>query len=93
LPVIPIIGITGDQAVHGYICGIAYHWKAKIGARNMPVTNEAGLCETCRHMRQIVSDRGSVFYLCQLSTTDPRFPKYPRIPVMACAGFVPIRTQ
>jgi hypothetical protein len=59
----------------------------------MPVTNEAGLCETCRHMRQIVSDRGSVFYLCQLSTTDPRFPKYPRIPVMACAGFVPIRTQ
>jgi hypothetical protein len=59
----------------------------------MPVRNEAGLCETCRHMRQIVSDRGSVFYLCQLSATDPRFARYPRIPVIACTGFVPIRTQ
>jgi hypothetical protein len=34
-----------------------------------------------------MSDRGSVFYLCQLSKVDPSFPKYPRLPVLACAGY------
>jgi hypothetical protein len=38
-------------------------------------------------MRRIVSDRGSVFYLCELSKTDQRFPKYPRLPVLACVGY------
>jgi hypothetical protein len=38
-------------------------------------------------MRRIVSDRGSVFYLCGLSKTDPRFPKYPELPVLACVGY------
>jgi len=46
-----------------------------------------GLCAACVHARVIRSDRGSVFYLCQLSMSDPRFPKYPRLPVVACAGF------
>jgi hypothetical protein len=46
-----------------------------------------GLCETCRHARVIRSDRGSVFYLCQLSFTDPSFSKYPRLPVMECGGY------
>jgi len=45
------------------------------------------LCASCTHMRRIVSDRGSVFYLCELSKTDPRFPKYPRLPVLACVGY------
>jgi hypothetical protein len=27
-----------------------------------------------------------------LSRTDPRFPKYPRLPVLACSGYEP-RTQ
>jgi hypothetical protein len=47
----------------------------------------AGLCATCENMRSIVSDRGSVFYLCELSKTDARFPKYPRLPVRECAGY------
>jgi hypothetical protein len=33
--------------------------------------------------------RGSTFWLCELNATDPRFPKYPRLPVVACAGFTP----
>jgi pyrimidine operon attenuation protein / uracil phosphoribosyltransferase len=33
------------------------------------------------------SDRGSVFLLCALSGTDPRFRKYPRLPVLACDGY------
>jgi hypothetical protein len=47
----------------------------------------AGLCANCKHVRRILSDRGSVFYLCQLSKTDPRFPKYPPLPVTACDGY------
>jgi hypothetical protein len=47
----------------------------------------AGLCATCAHKREVISDRGSVFILCQLSKTDPRFPKYPRLPVVSCAGY------
>jgi hypothetical protein len=38
-------------------------------------------------MRRIVSDRGSVFILCRRSAEDSRFPKYPRLPVIGCAGF------
>jgi len=38
-------------------------------------------------MRLIESDRGSAFYLCGLSATDARFPKYPRLPVLRCAGY------
>jgi hypothetical protein len=46
-----------------------------------------GLCATCRHARVIQSAHGSTFYLCRLSETDPRFPKYPRLPVLRCSGF------
>jgi hypothetical protein len=48
-----------------------------------------GLCDTCRHVRLIVSGRGSRFLLCELSRTDPRFPRYPSLPVLACTGFEP----
>jgi hypothetical protein len=47
-----------------------------------------GLCIQCTHVQAIVSERGSRFYLCRLSAIDPRFPKYPRLPVVACGGFV-----
>jgi len=47
----------------------------------------AGLCATCRHAATIVSDRGSRFVRCGLSTTDPRFPRYPTLPVRACDGY------
>lgn len=46
-----------------------------------------GLCETCKFMRRMESDRGSVFYMCQRSLTDATFPKYPRLPVLQCAGY------
>lgn len=46
-----------------------------------------GLCATCAHKREIRSDRGSIFYQCQRAATDARYPQYPRLPVLACAGF------
>ena len=47
----------------------------------------AGLCERCVHMQIVTSAKGSQFYLCRLSATDPRFPRYPPIPVIRCDGF------
>jgi hypothetical protein len=47
----------------------------------------AGLCADCFHARRIESARSSVFYLCELSMSDPRFPKYPRLPVVSCSGY------
>jgi hypothetical protein len=49
----------------------------------------AGLCAKCRFARRIESARGSKFILCELSATDPAFPKYPRLPVIECAGYLP----
>lgn len=47
-----------------------------------------GLCETCAFCRVIRSDRGSIFYLCERSFTDPSYAKYPRLPVLECAGYL-----
>jgi hypothetical protein len=49
--------------------------------------NDRGLCGDCVHARVIKSDRSSTFLLCQLSFTDPRFAKYPRLPVLICSGY------
>jgi hypothetical protein len=49
----------------------------------------AGLCATCRHARRIVSGKGSAFWLCRRSETDPAFPRYPALPVLRCTGYEP----
>jgi hypothetical protein len=43
------------------------------------------------HQRVVDNTRGSSFSLCQRHKTDPRFPKYPRLPVVECRGFEPAR--
>jgi hypothetical protein len=50
----------------------------------------AGLCDRCRHAGVVTNDRGSRFVRCARADADPRFPKYPRLPVRECAGFAPI---
>ncbi len=49
----------------------------------------AGLCAACVHSREVLSGKGKKFYRCALSDTDPRFSKYPRIPVLTCEGHEP----
>jgi hypothetical protein len=39
------------------------------------------------HCKEIRSDRGSVFTMCLRSFREPDYPKYPRLPVLRCAGF------
>ncbi len=49
----------------------------------------AGLCFDCRFSRRVRSERGSTFFLCERAETDPRYRKYPPLPVLACPGYVP----
>jgi hypothetical protein len=49
---------------------------------------EVGLCWTCIHARRVQTSR-SRFWLCGRSATDPSFPRYPALPVLACRGFEP----
>jgi hypothetical protein len=51
-------------------------------------TPPAGLCESCRNVKVVETRKGSRFYLCTLAEVDARFPKYPRIPVLQCRGYV-----
>lgn len=45
-----------------------------------------GLCAACRHAR-VLASRSSVFLRCGLARSDPSFPRYPRLPVLACRGY------
>jgi hypothetical protein len=47
-----------------------------------------GLCGTCVHLRLLRSPR-STFARCAKAERDPAFPRYPRLPVVACAGHRP----
>ena len=60
---------------------------AGAGRINVSASAAVGLCATCKHVRVMQSDRGSVFLLCTRSATDQRFAKYPRLPVLSCAGY------
>ncbi len=56
-----------------------------------------GLCAGCQNVKIIDTRKGSRFYLCQLAEVDPRFPRYPRIPVLRCHGYreaaVPVQAE
>jgi hypothetical protein len=52
-----------------------------------------GLCDNCRHQQLVPNTRGSVFSLCLRSRTDPAYPRYPRVPVLACPGYEPRRGE
>lgn len=52
-----------------------------------PSSPREGLCATCLHARRVTSDRGSVFVRCHYASQDRSFPKYPRLPVLACAAY------
>ncbi len=56
-------------------------------ASGQATAERAGLCATCAHVRIVAGARDARFYLCQLSFTDARFPRYPVLPVTACAGY------
>ena len=46
-----------------------------------------GLCPSCKYVKFVTNDRGSRFVFCERSRIDPRFPRYPRLPVLSCSGY------
>lgn len=52
-----------------------------------PAAHIAGLCGSCKQMSRVESSRGSAFAMCNLSRSDPSFPKYPALPVLSCRGY------
>ena len=54
---------------------------------SVPPSHPAGLCRNCRHHRLTGNRRGSLFYLCERSKEDARFPRYPPLPVLTCTGY------
>lgn len=59
----------------------------------MTAAPEPGLCRNCAHARVLRSARGSAFRRCGLHDRDPSYPKYPRLPVLRCAGHAPEDTE
>lgn len=49
---------------------------------------EIGLCKECVHHSLVKNARENEFHLCEKSKTDSSFPKYPRLPVLECKGFL-----
>jgi hypothetical protein len=52
-----------------------------------PPPDPVGLCATCQWMRTVTNRRGSVFYRCGRAESDPRFVRYPPLPVLTCPGY------
>lgn len=48
--------------------------------------NRWGLCATCAQAVVITSDKGSTFVQCARAKDDPRYRRYPVVPVVRCEG-------
>jgi len=57
------------------------------------MTDDVGLCRTCRWVQVVTNRRGSTFFRCRLADTDARFVRYPPLPVLLCAGYEKARRE
>lgn len=46
-----------------------------------------GLCGSCRYRREVIGRLGATYLLCRRSESDSNYPKYPRLPLLRCAGY------
>ena len=60
---------------------------SKPAAPSPELVRTVGLCAVCLQARSTTTARGSTFWRCLRAETDPRFARYPRLPVTACPGF------
>src|SRR5438093_12408288 len=51
------------------------------------VVAAVGRCFPCRWMRAAGNQRGATFVRCTRADTDPRFVRYPTLPMRTCAGY------
>ncbi len=50
--------------------------------------SHVGLCLDCVHVKRVEGKEDTCYFLCELSFADHNFPKYPRLPVLRCPGYV-----
>lgn len=48
---------------------------------------DPGLCGGCAHANLTVTKRDTAYLRCLRAESDPRFLRYPRLPVGRCPGF------
>jgi hypothetical protein len=48
---------------------------------------DPGLCGDCLHASVKSTHRGTTYLRCTRAAWDERMPKYPRLPMLDCAGF------
>ncbi len=46
-----------------------------------------GLCGSCRYRREVIGRQGAMYVLCRRAESDSNYPKYPRVPMLRCAGY------
>jgi len=78
-----VVALGGRRGAHGvqHITSLSY---------DLMTDPVVGLCATCRWVRIVTNRRGSVFYRClraDLEPPDPRFVRYPPLPVLHCPGY------
>ena len=47
----------------------------------------AGLCAGCRHAKRLATKTGAPIFQCARAANEPRYAKFPRLPVSSCVGF------
>jgi hypothetical protein len=52
-----------------------------------------GLCADCSHAQRNQTRRGPVYLRCLLASLDASYPRYPRLPVLRCAGHAPVTVR
>ncbi len=78
---------TGGRSCYGVSRSLRYSACMANASNSWKSEESSGLCADCVHSRCVESSRGSVFLLCGLSRSDPRFAKYPPLPVLSCPGY------
>jgi len=59
----------------------------------MTDNDAVGLCRRCCWTRAVSNRRGSTFFRCGRADTDPRFARYPALPVLECIGYEEARAD
>jgi hypothetical protein len=53
----------------------------------LPEKRRVGLCTTCMHGQRIDHPRGGAgYWRCGRSSSNPDYPRFPRLPVVRCPG-------
>lgn len=53
-----------------------------VGAERVP----AGRCRSCLYARVVPAKANDAYYFCERSVDDPRYARYPHLPMLTCDG-------